>query len=476
MFCFKTFLCTLIVFIISFYFEEFLSLRYWIFSNPEHAILAIGILSGHENFEQREAARSTWLRKYSSKNWVKTWFILGNSSCEIPPEYRLNLYSCEKWNINISDLQERFYTAYQIKNTMCPAKPFYQGFSFQINYPVIITKLGLLSSFLLQDSEIKVALMDIQSKEVIVQAFISSNESNDIGGYVYSNVDTILLPKNYEGLILVEGYLKDTACSHTIWNNGGGVITFKRVYPTSEHLESKKYSPDLNVASSIGFYIPDVENLKSIASNEELVTKKWFLHLEELNKRLKVEMEEKNDIFIADVIDTYRSLPAKLLKFYKWLNLNYNFKFVMKSDDDTMVDISRILKQLMENSHFDSAKLWLWSNFRRNWPVNYIGKWADYDYQSLVYPTFPCGAAYVMSRQIVLWLVSNIQMLHDYQGEDVSMGIWLSAINPDFIEDEDFECDARCGHHSYNRAQMSHGEMIRVWSNYEKCQNLCSCD
>ncbi|GFS36935.1 UDP-GalNAc:beta-1,3-N-acetylgalactosaminyltransferase 2 [Nephila pilipes] len=480
MFCFKTFSCVFIVVVISFYYEELSRLRNWKSSDREHTTLAIGVLSGRENFELRKAVRSTWLRKNSSKSRVKTWFVLGNSSCEIPPEYRLDLYSCEKWSINISDLQEKFYTAYQVKNTsylINSEKLFYQGFTFQVNYPVVITKLGILSSLLLQNSDIKVAVMDVQSKEIIVQALISSNKTNNVHGYVYANVDTImLLPKNYEGLILVEGYLKETASSNTVWNNGGGVITFKRVYPTSEHLESKKYSSNLNVASSIGFYIPDVENLKRIANNEELVTKKWLLHLEELNKRLRIEIEEKNDIFIASVMDTYRSLPAKLLEFYKWLHLNYDFTFVLKTDDDSVLDISRLLKQLMEDSRLKYGQPWLWSNFRKNWPVNYIGKWTDYDYQSSVYPTFPCGAAYVMSRQIVQWLVLNAETLHNYQGEDVSMGIWLSAINPEFIEDENFECDVRCHHKSYNRAQLGYDEIIKVWSYYKNCQNLCSCD
>ncbi|GFY61032.1 UDP-GalNAc:beta-1,3-N-acetylgalactosaminyltransferase 2 [Trichonephila inaurata madagascariensis] len=479
MISFRTFLCILIAFVVSFYYEEFLRLHYWASSDRGHTTLAIGILSGYENFKEREAARSTWLGKYSSQNDVKAWFILGNSSCQIPPEYRLSLYSCEKWNINTSELQEKLYTAYLVKNTFCPPnleRPFYQGFSFQVNYPIVITKLGILSSLVLPDSEVKVALLDVQSKEVIVQTLISLNQSNDIYSYVYANVDTILLPKNYEGLILVEGYLKGTACSDTIWNSGGGVITFKRVYPTPEHLKSKKYSTNLNVASSIAFYIPDVENLKTIARDEERVTKKWILHLAELNNKLRMEVEEKNDIFIADGVDTYRSLPVKLLKFYKWLHLNYNFRFVVKTDDDSVLDISALLKQLAENSQFDPTKLWLWSNFRRNWPVNYVGKWSDYEYQSPVYPTFPCGAAYVMSRHVVLWLVSNAQTLHNYQGEDVSMGIWLSAINPDIIEDEDFACDARCARTSYNRAQMSQGEVFRVWSYYEKCQSLCSCD
>lgn len=40
----------------------------------------------------------------------------------------------------------------------------------------------------------------------------------------------MFLLQDYEGLVLVEGYLKDTACADIVWNDGGGIVTFKRVF------------------------------------------------------------------------------------------------------------------------------------------------------------------------------------------------------------------------------------------------------
>lgn len=47
--------------------------------------------------------------------------------------------------------------------------------------------------------------------------------------------------------------------------------------------------------------------------------------------------------------------------------------------------------------------------------MNYIGKWTDYEYQSSYYPSFPCGAAYVMSHQVAQWLITNAENLYIYQ-------------------------------------------------------------
>ncbi|CAL1280465.1 unnamed protein product [Larinioides sclopetarius] len=260
LFYFKSFLCIFIAVVITFYHEDLSRLRNWTFSGRERTILAIGILSARENFELRQAARLSWLQKYSSRNSdVKAWFIVGNNSCEIPPEYRLNEYGCEKWKVNLSGLQEKFFTANEIRTDNCSSnleKHFYGGFSFQVNYPVVVTQLGILSLLLLQNSETNVAIMDPQSKEIIVQASVSLNKSSVVHGYLYADVDPILLPKNFEGMILVEGYLKDKACLDIVWNDGGGIITFKRVYSTPEHLDCKVFSSEVKIALSIRFFVP----------------------------------------------------------------------------------------------------------------------------------------------------------------------------------------------------------------------------
>ncbi|KAF8774771.1 Beta-1 like protein [Argiope bruennichi] len=329
---------------------------------------------------------------------------------------------------------------------------------FQWNYPVVVTQLGILSSLLPENIETKVAIMDVQNK--VTKIYVDY---------------PILLPKYYEGLILIEGYLKERSCLDMVWNDGGGIITFKRVYLTSEHLDSKVFFSEARVALSIKFFVPEIEKLKRMIHEEELITKQWSLQLEELNKRLRTEIAEKEDILIVNITDTYRSLPAKLLKFYQWLYFNHEFSYILKTDDDSLINIDQLLQKLLEDSQFDPTKAWIWSRFRKNWPVNYIGKWADYDYQSPYYPTFPCGAAYVISQKIALWLISNAELLYTYQGEDVSMGIWLSAINTNFIEDDHFECNRECKPQSYNRAQLSPNEIQEIWSSFEKCQNLCSC-
>lgn len=72
------------------------------------------------------------------------------------------------------------------------------------------------------------------------------------------------------------------------------------------------------------------------------------------------------------------------------------------------------------------------NSFRKNWQVNLFGKWAESNYQSIVYPPFACGTGYILSSDLVDWLCKNLNSLFRYQGEDVSMGIWLASILPNY--------------------------------------------
>ncbi|XP_016396687.1 UDP-GalNAc:beta-1,3-N-acetylgalactosaminyltransferase 2-like [Sinocyclocheilus rhinocerous] len=69
-------------------------------------------------------------------------------------------------------------------------------------------------------------------------------------------------------------------------------------------------------------------------------------------------------------------------------------------------------------------------SFRQNWAVDRVGKWQELEYASPAYPAFACGSGYVVSRDLVQWLACNAQHLKAYQGEDVSMGIWMAAVGP----------------------------------------------
>lgn len=88
----------------------------------------------------------------------------------------------------------------------------------------------------------------------------------------------------------------------------------------------------------------------------------------------------------------------------------------------------------METHYTEHELNYVWlGNFRRNWPVDRWGKWAEYEYSSPIYPSYTCGAGNLMSFELSNFIAKNIQSLKHYQGEDVSFGIWFAAIHTQYV-------------------------------------------
>lgn len=115
-------------------------------------------------------------------------------------------------------------------------------------------------------------------------------------------------------------------------------------------------------------------------------------------------------------------------------------------------------------------KKWWWSSFRENWPVQKFGKWREDSYNSITYPPFPCGAGYVLSMDLVSFIASNMEILHIYQGEDVSLGIWLSPLNPT-LHNDCWQCK-ECFTNACNKAELSIEQMYDTWTLFQNSNNL----
>lgn len=132
-----------------------------------------------------------------------------------------------------------------------------------------------------------------------------------------------------------------------------------------------------------------------------------------------------------------------------------------------------------------------------------------------------CGSGNVLSLDLVEWLATKQDSLKLYQGEDVSMGIWLAAVHPnqiqvnvgpyikhsttsgwvdsltlEVLQDFHWQCFGVCasgklslvqslnnqicseipaGVGMYASPQHTPTELHALWSNLTRCGNPCSC-
>jgi len=136
--------------------------------------------------------------------------------------------------------------------------------------------------------------------------------------------------------------------------------------------------------------------------------------------------------------DSYRGLVRKLKLAYERALLETEASWFLKVDDDTYVDVPLSTKILQEVKFGQKAFV---ANSFHGGTVQREGKWAEHVFDENKYPMFPHGAGHAVSRDLATYVSLHKNSLFEYQGEDVSMGIWISqgAFQADFIVSLAFE-------------------------------------
>lgn len=146
------------------------------------------------------------------------------------------------------------------------------------------------------------------------------------------------------------------------------------------------------------------------------------LHEEQL--RLERERDSHQDMILLAMKDFYRALPKKLKLAYEWSVKNTQAQWFLKIDDDAVVRIGALESFL---GNMDARKMYVIGSIRRQAAVPKSGKWAEPDYTAKTYPPFANGAeGHVVSRKVAERIHAHDGF--EYQGEDVSLGIWISEM------------------------------------------------
>jgi hypothetical protein len=141
---------------------------------------------------------------------------------------------------------------------------------------------------------------------------------------------------------------------------------------------------------------------------------------------LQLEQSLYNDLVELPFVDDYSLLPEKVLQAYSWaLSTFPNVQWLIKVDDDSYVRLPHLQNYLQK---YNPSTPMLIGKIVEHSQVLRDGKWAEHDeYKEMYYPLWPQGATgHILSQAATRYLVNNSETLHRYQGEDVSIGIWLN--------------------------------------------------
>ncbi|KAH3867773.1 hypothetical protein DPMN_030909 [Dreissena polymorpha] len=143
-----------------------------------------------------------------------------------------------------------------------------------------------------------------------------------------------------------------------------------------------------------------------------------------IQTQLEYESEQHRDIIQGNFLDSYRNLTIKSVMDLDWVHRFCNkTKFILKVDDDTMVDVYHLVKFLLQKSPDGNTRNFLYcSSFKNQGPVRYPDdKWfvPKHEYPYSKYPTYCEGFAYIMSYDVSMQLYNASTQVKFYWIDDV---------------------------------------------------------
>ncbi|XP_021359499.1 UDP-GalNAc:beta-1,3-N-acetylgalactosaminyltransferase 2-like [Mizuhopecten yessoensis] len=449
--------------------------------------LAVGILSSRDHFEARAAIRDTWLKELNTNRRGRGWFVIGDTDCDLHPDNREDQYCCKEWKVAAPVKSEDVQVvttekvSVNVQQSRMDRKPV-QVLHFKVMHPVMVSRIGLLDGVLVNNSAIQVSLHDRSTEEVLTTATFSGTDPGiPRGRFQFQPVDPVKLPKGFEGYLNVDldsdqvVVLYDKLPSltfTTVVSNVTGVLKLQDLASSSVELVAGQKPQPVHLMS-VMLTVQGMDSLKDHLPAQQKMNRFWKKTRASMDSKLRQESEKYGDILFVNVTDVYRNLPTKLLLFHQWLYNHFNASNVLKTDDDCFVNIGSVLSYL-DQIKIKDRETW-WGSFRDQWLVEQWGKWRELTYTADVYPRFACGVGNLVSRGIHTWLGQNGNYLKAYQGEDVSMGVWMSATTLSYIKDDRWKCEKYCSPDALAIPELSPQEVRTMWTYMETCGDPCGC-
>lgn len=154
------------------------------------------------------------------------------------------------------------------------------------------------------------------------------------------------------------------------------------------------------------------------------------------NARLVAEVETYQDILIGDEEEQIHSSSGQTKDCIYWVTKNHQFDILIKTEDDSVLFLSRLFGTQGWLKGVDSGELLYFgkkhalvkvpnpANFGRTETVN-TDTLFEFDYRGVYWPEFMEGGMYGLSRALAEEVVKND--FNTYESEDAMVGVWVSG-------------------------------------------------
>jgi len=188
------------------------------------------------------------------------------------------------------------------------------------------------------------------------------------------------------------------------------------------------------------------------------------------------EAQKHGDIVVEDFIDSYSNLTLKSVFMLKWVvNRCSSVPFVLKTDDDMLINIRGLLKELANNTYNPSQPMIIGMIQKGSTPYRarsskwYMPHWL---YKEKRLPTFASGTGYVMTQRAVVDVYTKSLDVPLIPLEDVFMtglvasrNLHIPMINvPRFRNDKPLTMHPCLYHHLLTAHELTPSQLKYLWT------------
>eukprot|EP01112_Ceratiomyxa_fruticulosa_P012423 TRINITY_DN3438_c0_g1_i5.p1 TRINITY_DN3438_c0_g1~~TRINITY_DN3438_c0_g1_i5.p1 ORF type:complete len:300 (+),score=50.34 TRINITY_DN3438_c0_g1_i5:182-1081(+) len=193
------------------------------------------------------------------------------------------------------------------------------------------------------------------------------------------------------------------------------------------------------------------------------------------SKLLEEEKKLYNDIVSLDVDDSYQFLTEKTLQSMEYTLKNFVFDFFVKVDDDTFTRIDRIVKILNKTSptrfymgFVHKGLKALYDTPNKNDEIHYPS-----DMPYLV--PFAAGPGYILSADLIQYIVEKKGILKRFYNEDVAVGTWLFPLDIHRVHNDMFVLNSVCSNDAIILHSVKNGDTMEKLYKNSKDPQSCFC-
>ncbi|XP_044757364.1 UDP-GalNAc:beta-1,3-N-acetylgalactosaminyltransferase 1-like isoform X2 [Coccinella septempunctata] len=154
-----------------------------------------------------------------------------------------------------------------------------------------------------------------------------------------------------------------------------------------------------------------------------------YTHNKSIEESLLMEQTIYGDLIRASFIDTYDNMTLKTITMLHWANkFCSNAKFLLKADDDTFININRLMLYM---GYIPEGKDALYGHLLEDQPPcrdvssKYYLSFEQYEYEIL--PTFLSGSSYLLPMHVTEKLLLNAQRRPLFKLEDIFLSGFIAG-------------------------------------------------